>query len=73
MTLPPEYRLYAVDQKSLETNYSGQFSTYAVDKTRQAVFQIHKWLDSFGNNERDKTPVGEWSVAERVPVYRGEH
>ena len=39
------------------------------------VFQMHKWLYGMPvpNNEREFAEVGEWIVAERVPVYRGEY
>jgi hypothetical protein len=70
---PPEYHLYAVDQEDLDTQdnkrYTGQNAKVA--KERRAVFQIHKWL--LDTNTRPNVPVGEWSVAERVLVHRGEY
>ena len=70
---PPEYHLYAVDQAEVDQQdgkrYTGQNAN--ADKARRAVFQIHKWL--LDTNQRPNVPVGEWSVAERVLVHRGEY
>ena len=42
------------------------------EKDRQTVMQIHKWLES-ADNQGGFRPVGEWVVAERLLVYRGEY
>jgi hypothetical protein len=73
--VPQETYFYAVDQKATEKDYKGQNANYTVQKDRQAVFQIHKWLEStwMPNNDRETVEIGEWVVAERVPVFRGEY
>jgi hypothetical protein len=76
VVVPLGYRVYAVDQQALEgKSYIGQNSNIIVDSDRQAVFQVHKWLSDVRPDpkQRDGFEIGEWSVAERVPVYRGEH
>jgi hypothetical protein len=50
--------------------YNGIHGKDSYNSSRQAVFQIHKWLEAIGP-KKDFT-VGEWAVLERVFVYRGE-
>jgi hypothetical protein len=71
VVVPPELLYYAVDQKALESNYKGPNARVTLDKDRTAL-QIHKWLE-VTNPEKQPVLVGEWVVAERVPVYRGEY
>ncbi len=77
VTVPPEYYLYTVDQQDIDNaekrgGYTGQNA--GVSKDRQAVFQIHKWLESTDENPTaNALTIGEWSVAERVLAYRGEY
>jgi hypothetical protein len=74
VTVPPEYYVYAVDQQELDgKKYEGKNKGAQYLPDRQAVFQIHKWLDDPSLDERTFFPVGEWSVAERVFAYRGEY
>jgi hypothetical protein len=40
---------------------------------RQVALQAHRWLDAFRPGGGAVVPVGDWVVAERVPVYRGEY
>lgn len=41
----------------------------------QVVFQFHRWLEtvSLGGKDSDLVPVGQWAVADRVFVSRGEY
>jgi hypothetical protein len=73
VAVPPEYHVYAVDQRELEKKYEGQNKDVRYDANRQAVFQIHKWLQYTSPGGPTCFPVGEWAVAERVIVYRGEY
>jgi hypothetical protein len=75
VVVPQETYFYAVDPKATEKDYKGQNANYVVQKDRQAVFQIHKWLESalMPNNPRETVEIGEWVIAERVPVFRGEY
>jgi hypothetical protein len=80
VSVPPERLYYAVDQKQLDlkdTNLAKDyrcvgFST-PYDSKHQAVFQIHRWLEDVAPTKREFTPVGEWGVAERIVVNRGEY
>jgi hypothetical protein len=72
----PELRYYAVDEAELKaelkTKYTPLHVNRRADKEKQAVLQAHRWLDQ-AETGSTKLPVGEWSVAERFPVYRGEY
>ena len=74
VAMPQEYHLYTVDQQEIDNaagkKYTGQ--NVGVSKNRQVAFQIHKWLECIDEGPVS-TPIGEWSVAERVPAYRGEY
>jgi hypothetical protein len=73
--VPQETYFYSLDQKAIEKDYKGQNATYVPQKDRQAVFQMHKWLERMPlpNNPKAIEEIGEWVVAERVPVFRGEY
>jgi len=51
-------------------NFKGN-RTY-VYRDRQAVFQIHRWIETTPNRNDSSSPyiVGEWSVAERPGLPR---
>jgi hypothetical protein len=74
VVVPQETYVYALDQKAIEKDYKGQNSGYTLQKG-QAVFQMHKWLERMPlpNNPKAIEEIGEWVVAERVPVSRGEY
>ena len=44
-------------------------------KPDQVVFQFHRWVEtvSLSRKESDVVPVGDWAVADRVFVSRGEY
>jgi hypothetical protein len=73
--VPPEMLYYAVDQRELEASYTGINSRADPDRRKQTVLQIHRWLKDIKDRTNDTTrhPVGEWVVAERVIVTRGEY
>jgi hypothetical protein len=78
VSVPPEFYYYAVDQKELDGDreYRMQNRLHArdnVSRDQQAVFQIHRWLENASQGDRDFIPVGEWAIAERVIVPRGEY
>jgi hypothetical protein len=75
VVVPPELVYYAVDQKTLESNYKGPHQYESLDHARQVVLQAHKWLETVPTRDNLKDPllVGEWAVAERLPVFRGEY
>jgi hypothetical protein len=74
--VPPELLYYAVDQKELEgaNKYKGINARDWLNKDRSAM-QIHRWLETFTmpTDKNNHLPVGEWVVAERVIVHRGEY
>jgi hypothetical protein len=77
----PELAIYAVDQKVLDgkdekgrDRYKGLNANVYPDRNA-AVLQAHRWLESLplpGGPARVTVSVGEWSVAERLIVQRGE-
>jgi hypothetical protein len=88
VTVPPEVDFYAVDQKDEDTKdpslqpedkrlprdrrpYKGINATAAARKN-QTVLQVHRWIQTLPVGS-EKFPVGDWAIAERVFVYRGEY
>jgi hypothetical protein len=59
VVVPQELEIYAVDERS------GNTEPLPKDAT---AMQIHRWIDIL----KKKEYIGEWSVAERVVVHRGE-
>jgi hypothetical protein len=73
VVVPPEMQYYAVDQAKAEKDYKGQNARETPESGRQTVLQIHRWLDHVLYRDKQVLSVGEWSVAERLLVYRGEY
>lgn len=74
VSVPPEFRYYVVDQKEIDGKaYRGIHAKDTVLRDQQAVFQIQRWLEEAEPSDGNRVPVGEWAVAERVPVWRGEY
>jgi hypothetical protein len=67
--IPPELKYYAVDQHFLDRSRT----RIAPLRNNQTVLQMHRWLDRVKKEGDKPLLVGEWVVAERVPVYRGEY
>jgi hypothetical protein len=74
LTVPPEVDYYAVDQKELERNYKG-LNAYVTPGNNETTLQIHRWLDAVMIRGMGSDPllIGEWAVADRVIVARGEY
>jgi hypothetical protein len=71
VVVPPEQYYYAVDQKEIDgKDYKG-INADARPRDNQVVLQIHRWLEDLRG--RQYRPVGEWVVAERLLVGRGEY
>jgi hypothetical protein len=75
VVVPPEQIYYAVDQRDVDgpRNYKGIHSYDQLHRDRQVAFQIHQWTENVSPERRTFTPVGEWLIAERVLVNRGEY
>jgi hypothetical protein len=70
VVMPPEVVYYAVDQMELEGRRSYKGPKWNA-RPGQVVLQAHRWVDHVRVSTLD-LPVGEWVVAERFAVYRGE-
>jgi hypothetical protein len=76
VSVPPEFRYYAVDMAEADrvlqgAPYSGIHARDTPSRD-QTVFQIHRWLEDAARPGAPPQFVGEWTVAERVLVARGE-
>jgi hypothetical protein len=74
VAVPPELAYYAVDQKELEKGYKGP-NAGALNPSTDTTLQIHRWLDAVKIEGMGIEPwlIGEWAVADRVIVSRGEY
>jgi hypothetical protein len=78
----PDLYYYAVDEKELfeadpkkrRDRYQGPYLNRFISKDREVVLQAHRWFDMVRMN-RTGNPllIGEWAVADRFPVARGEY
>ena len=69
LNLPEEQSCFLIDQrKEDEKTFKGFTSE---DSKRQVPMQIHKWFLNTGAATQNLS-VGDWAVAERVSVFRGE-
>jgi hypothetical protein len=87
VSVPPELAYYVVDEKQLASSkeqneiikkrISAQARQWAAQgpSPDQVVFQFHRWIETtqLSRKESDAVPVGEWAVADRVFVSRGEY
>ncbi len=71
---------YAADQKVIdEAPVAGKREKYAGPNTavypsdKVLVLQAHRWLKDFRLGTGGSMIIGDWAVAERLPVYRGEY
>lgn len=74
VTIPPTVQYYLVTR---EPNSDQPEATTPERDRDQVCLQIHRWIDSFipGSALNDpvaRLDVGDWVIAERVLVYRGE-
>jgi hypothetical protein len=76
--LEPELYFYAVDQKAAESadnpraRYEGPYARAEI-KPGMLMMQAHTWLRNTKLKNGAELIVGEWTVAERFPVFRGEY
>lgn len=68
--VPEEHNCYLVDQFKVDNPAARPI--LSEDKSRQIPMQIHKWLQNTGAATQ-YLPVGDWGVADRVSVFRGEY
>jgi hypothetical protein len=76
VSVPPEFRYYSIDMAEADrvlegVPYRGIHSRDTPSRD-QTVFQIHRWLEDAARPGAPPQFVGEWTVAERVIVARGE-
>src|SRR5262249_503824 len=88
VTVPPEVQFYAVDQKEYDATDSSLqpqdkrqprarrpskgINANGVPRKNQTVLQIPRWIQTIPVGS-EKFAVGDWAIAERVFVYRGEY
>ncbi len=72
VAVPRDEVVYAVDQATVEPKLKG---FQIPPRFNQAVVQIHRWAETVRPDPRKKEerPAGEWLIAERVLVERGEY
>jgi hypothetical protein len=81
VTVPPELMYYALDEKEVEASQGKKYQGPVTgdipfgERSRRTWLQIHRWLGatpvkSMGNK---LMLIGEWAVADRVVVFRGEY
>jgi len=76
VTIPPDQFVYAVDQMKYETDKDRKKLYYGNPQPSQAVVQVQQWLETWrADPARESTEyeIGEWVVARRVFVERGEY
>jgi len=87
LRVAPELRYYAVNQAEVEPAgkkdkdgkamppFKDAFTRFQSTMTPDRgilFFQAHRWIESLPRG-REPLSIGEWVVAERFPVYRGEY
>ena len=74
LTVPPDLYYYAVDQKELDARDKDKEPRLPMQllKDNQTVMQIHRWVDYLHTKSRTDLPIGDWVIAERAVVMRGE-
>lgn len=82
--LPEEMYYYVLDQKALDDKSGGgvkgvedagaPVGNPEVSRGRTYI-QVHRWLaeERISDHNDNTYPIGSWSIAERVPAYRGEY
>ncbi|MBX9679339.1 MAG: hypothetical protein K2X38_11300 [Gemmataceae bacterium] len=69
-TIPGEHYFYAVDQMPTQRLQGG--SNYEQSKGETVALQIHRWIDQFTDPQGLFHIIGDWAIAERLLVRRGE-
>jgi hypothetical protein len=79
VVVPPEMVYYVVDQMEVDGGprkyQAPNRNLQSVKQDHQVAFQIHRWLENAAppDKPQEYIPVGEWVVAERLIVGRGEY
>lgn len=88
VTAPPEQSFYVVDEahgmniRAISQAAPAESAQYRMLRAsrpsptdEQVAFQFHRWIESAqqSRKETEPIPVGEWAVADRVFVARGEY
>ncbi len=80
ITIPQESFLFAVDQhlldeiaaeKAPEKKALPKGNPFKLDKD-ETTFQIHQWTERTPDKKNNTLWIGDWTIAERVVVKRGE-
>src|SRR5262249_44997772 len=77
VSVPSDVHYYAGDEERLHKKgeYKGINAGQGYDSTKQTVVQLHRWLGTYEltrGKSTDFYAVGDWGIAERRFVYRGE-
>lgn len=88
VSFPPELHYYVVDEKKLLSDQEKRLIS-AMKRvivpaaarmwaqlgpgTDQVAMQFHRWVEATPLRGQEMVPVGDWSVADRVFVSRGEY
>ena len=77
MSVDPDLYYYAVEQKDLDADakdpYRRRDLVGPYNRDRVIVLQAHRFVPDTPLKGSRPIQVGEWSVAERMPVLRGEY
>lgn len=88
VSVPPELHYYAVDEKKLlsaqesklrtrlkgvTVSASGRMLAQQGPGADQVAMQFHRWVDQTPVRGTEMVPVGDWAIADRVFVARGEY
>lgn len=71
ITIPEEYFIYAIDQRPDNPGVKGG-SDERDAKADQVAVQIHRWVATTRDAEGVEIPVGDWAIAERLLLQRGD-
>ncbi len=75
VSIPSKYDYYVVDQHELDPRTAKQFLSRGADLEStgndSTAIQIHKWVEEFDSG-RGNLECGDWVIAERLIVHRGE-
>ncbi len=70
VNVPADFHYYAVDMKELQPR---EYFRYPLPNKDQVALQLERWVDVFEPpGSRTNVPVGDWAVADRILVNRGE-
>lgn len=76
ITVTPEFQYYVVDEKALDAAKFKTRVTRGIDDKDagpdKVAIQIHTWVESFLNANKARRDGGDWGIAERLLLSRGE-